>query len=312
MEKETIPILVTPEQRLAGKVAIITGGASGIGASTVQLFHENGAKVVIADIQDALGRALAQKLGQNAIYIHCDVSKEEEIRSLVDQTVNKYGKLDIMYNNAGIVDRPFTRFIESKKSDLDRLISINLIGAILGAKHAARVMIPQQKACILFTTSACTAIGGLGTQSYALTKHGIWGLSKSLASELSPNGIRVNCISPFGIATPVAGITVPRFISDFALSFTGNLKGQILKTEDIAKAALYLASDEANHVSGLNLVVDGGFSVVNPSFVNLFASSMRSIYFIQRVVKLYGTPLIASFMLGCLVVLISMSSFMMI
>ncbi|XP_065855468.1 (+)-borneol dehydrogenase 1-like [Euphorbia lathyris] len=311
MEKETIPILVTPEQRLAGKVAIITGGASGIGASTVQLFHENGAKVVIADIQDTLGRALAQKLGQNAIYIRCDVSKEEEISSLVDQTVIKYGKLDIMYNNAGIVDRPFTKFIESKKSDLDRLISINLIGAILGAKHAARVMIPQHKGCILFTASACTEIGGLATQSYALTKHGIWGLSKSLASELSPNGIRVNCISPFGIVTPLGGTNPPKpfkHIADFALSSTGNLKGQILKTEDIAKAALYLASDEANHVSGVNLVVDGGFSVVNPSFVNLFATTMRSIYFIQGFVKLYGTPIIASFMLGCLVVLISILS----
>ncbi|XP_065855073.1 tropinone reductase-like 1 [Euphorbia lathyris] len=312
MENEIFAPIITPFQRLAGKVAIITGGASGIGASTVQLFHENGAKVVIADIQDTLGRALAKKLGQNAIYIHCDVSKEEEISSLVDQTVIKYGKLDIMYNNAGVIDPPFTSFLETKKSDLDRLISINLIGAILGAKHAARVMIPQHNGCILFTSSACTVIGGLATQTYAVTKHGIWGLAKSLATELSQHGIRVNCISPFAMATPIGGFVFPEILkrlSEIVLSSTGNLKGHIMRPEDVAKAALHLASDEAKHVSGLNLVVDGGFSVVNPSLVKVIGPGVRIFYFIQRLARLQRTPLIVIFVLICMVLLLSVIRF---
>uniref|UniRef100_UPI003624AC75 Borneoldehydrogenase n=1 Tax=synthetic construct TaxID=32630 RepID=UPI003624AC75 len=255
-------------KRLEGKVAIITGGASGIGASTVQLFHENGAKVVIADIQDDLGQAIANKLGKNVCYIHCDVSNEDDIINLVDTTVAKYGKLDIMYNNAGIIDRPFGSILDTTKSDLERVLGVNLVGAFLGAKHAARVMVPQKKGCILFTASACTAIAGLSTHAYAVSKYGIVGLAKNLAAELGQHGIRVNCVSPYGVVTGIGGVSeVDVAVVEAMLSEVGNLKGQILKAEGVAKAALYLASDEANYVSGLNLVVDGGFSVVNPTMM---------------------------------------------
>lgn len=260
---------VASQKRLAGKVSIITGGASGIGASAVQLFHENGAKVVLADIQDTLGQALAQKLGEDVCYIHCDVSNEDEVSNLVDATVKKYGKLDIMYNNAGILGRPLGSILDAPKSDLDRLISVNLVGCFLGAKHAARIMVTQGQGCILFTASACTAIGGLATPAYAVTKHGIVGLAKNLAAELGQYGIRVNCVSPYGVATPMyegfSADTAPMI--EESLEQMGNLKGKIPKVEDMAMAALYLASDEANYVSGMNLVVDGGFSVVNPTMM---------------------------------------------
>jgi NAD(P)-dependent dehydrogenase (short-subunit alcohol dehydrogenase family) len=146
----------------------------------------------------------------------------------------------------------------------------HLIYILTGAKHAARVMVPRRKGVILFTGSACTSIAGLSTHSYAASKYAIWGLARNLALELGQHGVRVNCVSPFAVLT---GMTAKGIHEDaiaqleVAVSGMGNLKGEVLKPEDIARAALFLASDEANFVSGLNLVVDGGFSVVNPSML---------------------------------------------
>ncbi|KAM7504988.1 hypothetical protein LguiB_003892 [Lonicera macranthoides] len=250
--------------RLEGKVAIITGGASGIGASAVQLFLENGAKVVIADVQDQLGQAIANKLGDNVTYVHCDVSNENDIINVVDSTVAKYGHLDIMYNNAGVVDRPYGGILDSEKSDLEKVLRVNAIGSFLGAKHASRVMIPERKGCILFTASACSAIGGSATHAYTMSKHAVVGLVKNLAAELGQYGIRVNCVSPSGLVT---GQTtgVPPELVESSLHEQGNLKGKILRVKDVAMGALFLASDEAGFVSGLNLVIDGGSSVLNPT-----------------------------------------------
>lgn len=254
-------------------MAIITGGASGIGASTASLFHENGAKVIIADVQDNKGEALANKLGrESACYIHCDVTNEDEIQNLTDTAITKHGKLDIMYNNAGILDRPLSTILDATKSEINQIIGVNLVGSLIGAKHAARVMMPRRKGCILFTASACTVISGLlsGT-AYAVSKYGVMGLTKNLAAELGQYGIRVNCISPYGVATPMI-LPNETEVTNMELSLTsmGNLKGEILKSEGVAHAALYLASDEANYVSGLNLVVDGGFSIVNPTMMKAF------------------------------------------
>ncbi|XP_065857291.1 tropinone reductase-like 1 [Euphorbia lathyris] len=261
--------LAVSHKRLEGKVAIITGGASGIGAATVELFHKNGAKVVLADIKDEKGEEIANKLGENVTYIHCDVSNEDDIINLIDLTIAKHEKLDIMFNNAGVLDRPSGGILDTKKSDLDWLLKVNLGGAFLGAKHAARVMIPRRKGCILFTASACTSIGGLSTHSYAASKYGILGLAKNLAAELGEFGIRVNCVSPYGLVT---GMTPTSDESGVAiveglLGESGNLRGEILRVDGIAKAALFLASDDAYYVSGLNLVVDGGFSIVNPTLL---------------------------------------------
>ncbi|XP_041027636.1 LOW QUALITY PROTEIN: tropinone reductase-like 1 [Juglans microcarpa x Juglans regia] len=257
-------------KRLEGKVAIITGGASGIGASAVQLFHEQGAKVVIADIEDDLGQAIANKLDEDVCYVHCDVSKEDNVSNLVDTTIEKHGKLDIMYNNAGVLDRAFGSILDTTKADLDRCVGVNLGGAFLGAKHAARVMVPQRKGVILFTASAYTSIAGLSTHSYAASKYAVWGLARNLASEIGQYGIRVNCVSPYAVLTGMNSKGMHEDViaqAEVRTSRLGNLQGEILKAEGIARAALYMASDEASFVSGLNLVVDGGFSVVNPTML---------------------------------------------
>ncbi|CAL1399712.1 unnamed protein product [Linum trigynum] len=229
--------------RLQDKVAIITGGARGIGAAAVELFHQQGAK-------------------------------EDDVAHLVDATVARYGKLDVMYCNAGVSDGRPGSILDASREQLDRMIGVNLVGAFLGAKHAARVMIPLKRGggSVLFTASACTAIGGLGSHCYAMTKYGIVGLARNLASELGRHGIRVNCVSPSGLVTGVAGgkvksaAEVARIEAFF--SEVGNLKGRNLTVDDVASAALFLAGDEARYVSGVNLVVDGGFSTVNPSMLN--------------------------------------------
>ncbi|KAL5976479.1 hypothetical protein ACLOJK_020812 [Asimina triloba] len=264
-------------KRLEGKVAIITGGASGIGERTACLFCEHGAKVVIADVQDEPGRAVCRRLGRNAAFFHCDVTAEDDVRRVVDATVAAHGKLDIMFNNAGVIDAAFGSVLTTEKSEMERVLGVNLVGSFLGAKHAARVMIPAGKGCILFTASACASIAGLGTLAYASSKHGIVGVVRNLAAELGQHGIRVNCVSPYGLATNMgrsaakeAGGFDPA-LAETVLSEAGNLKGAVMNVDDVAQAALFLASDEARYVSGVNLTVDGGFSVVNPSLSTVFS-----------------------------------------
>ncbi|MCL7023676.1 hypothetical protein MKW94_030420 [Papaver nudicaule] len=267
-------------KRLQDKVAIITGGASGIGESTARLFVRYGAKVVIADIQDDLGQSVCKDVdptGQTISYIHCDVTKEADLENLIDSTMEKYGKLDIMYNNAGVVDAFGKSILGTNFEDFKRVIDVNVLGSFLGAKHAARVMIPAKKGCILFTASVASIIAGETPNAYTTSKHAIVGLTKNLCVELGQYGIRVNCISPFALATPLLtdAVNMEASTLEAAAYRSAVLKGTLIKAEDIAEAAVFLSSDESRYVNGLNLVVDGGYTTTNPAFSMSVKASLQ-------------------------------------
>ncbi|XP_062194987.1 momilactone A synthase-like isoform X2 [Phragmites australis] len=258
-------------RKLEGKVAVITGGASGIGACTARLFVKHGASVVIADIQDELGASLCAELGPGASsYVHCDVTNEDDVAGAVDHAVAKFGKLDIMFNNAGIGGAPCFSIRESTKEDFERVLAVNLVGPFLGTKHAARVMVPARRGCIISTSSLASAVGGAAPHAYASSKRGLVGFTENAAGELGRHGIRVNCVAPAGVATPLARAATGMDLADESLEAimeaAANLKGVGLKVDDIAAAVLFLASDDARYVSGQNLLVDGGVSVVNSTF----------------------------------------------
>eukprot|EP01018_Ginkgo_biloba_P013046 Gb_05036 [translate_table: standard] len=256
--------------RLEGKVAIITGGGSGIGEASVKLFAENGAKVVIADIQDELGSRLADSLGPSqASYFHCDVSKEGDVSALVDYTLEKHGQLDIMFSNAGIAGRIFSSMEEVSVEDFESVISVNMLGAYLCTKHATRAMLGKSKGCILYTASIVSILGANGSPAYCASKHAVVGLMKSAASDLASYGIRVNCVSPARVPTPML-VSAMRYklaapsldtksVGDLS-EIMGELKGVRFEPVDVARAALFLSSEEARYISGHNLVIDGAFS----------------------------------------------------
>ncbi|KAF7147124.1 hypothetical protein RHSIM_Rhsim03G0068900 [Rhododendron simsii] len=268
MTKFGSSLLIPVAKRLEGKVAVITGGASGIGETSARLFVQHGAKVVIADIQDDLGYSLCESIGnkEEISYVRCDVSRDSDIQNVVETTVDKYGKLDIMFSNAGITGSTDPTILSTDQENIKKVFEVNVYGAFSCAKHAARVMIPAKNGSIIFTSSVASATYGDVPHAYSASKHAVVGLAKNLCVELGKYGVRVNCISPFGTATPMMrktmGMTEDREVEEFVCKIA-NLKEAVMEAEDTAQAALYLGSDESKYVSGMNLVIDGGYSITN-------------------------------------------------
>ena len=253
--------------KLGGKIALITGGASGIGEATVRLFVEEGATVVVADIQDDRGARLAKELGARASYVHTDVSREADVQGAIQTAVARHGRLDCLFNNAGFAGVGGS-IEEIPVAGFDETIGVLLRGVFLGMKHAAPVMKRNGGGSIISTASVAGLRTGMGPHVYSAAKAAVIHLTRSVAMELGEAGIRVNCICPGGIATPIFGKGLG-MSAEQADEILPLMKGVLQNVQpikrsglpdDIAQAALWLASDESSFVNGHALVVDGGLS----------------------------------------------------
>lgn len=261
------------KKELEGKVAIITGGASGIGKATAELFVREGAKVIIADVDDDKGNQLADELGENALYQRVDVSSAEQVRALTDLAVERFGGLHIMFNNAGISGAQYPRFLDDDLADFNRVVGINLFGVMSGSNSAGRHMAKQGGGIIINNASIAGLLPGQALMTYRATKAAVIMFSKSLAIDLAEYGIRVNCLAPGHIRTSLTAFSMPGMSAEqiervkqaISPAFDSNqpLKRHG-KPEDVAQSVLFLASERAAQITGVVLPIDGGITAGDP------------------------------------------------
>jgi NAD(P)-dependent dehydrogenase (short-subunit alcohol dehydrogenase family) len=251
-------------QRLQDRIAIVTGGASGIGAATARRFVDEGASVVVADLDVERAESVAAELGDAAVARRVDVGRENDVAAIVDDAIDRFGRLDVMVNNAGILGA-VGPIAEIDGAAWSRAIDVLLSSVFYGIKHAARVMIPQGSGAIVSTTSTAGIRAGLGPHVYTAAKHGVVGLTGSVAVELGRHGIRVNALAPGGTITALTTklTTGDPDDTEAAEKRIGSRSplGRGGRADEMADAVLFMVSDEATYLNGHTLVVDGAGEV---------------------------------------------------
>ncbi len=249
--------------KLKDKVALITGAGSGNGQATALLFAREGARVAVVDVREEAAKATAQEIeraGGQALALRADVSRAADNQAAVEQTVARWGRLDIFYANAGVPERP-TPVEDVDEATFDRIMAVNVKGPFLGVKFAAPIMKRQRSGVILITGSTSAVRPRAGVQCYSASKGAVHVMAKSLALELAPFGVRVVTIAPVATETPM----LPTFMGKDKVDDEGLARyratvplGRLNQPEDLARAALFLASDDAAMITGTALEVDGG------------------------------------------------------
>ena len=251
--------------RLKDKVAIVTGGNSGIGEAIAETFAREGAKVVVASLGASCRDNIAKKLkamGAEYLMIPCDISKEEDVKNVFDKTIKKFKRVDVMINNAGVLEKGLLPIDKFKSEDWEWVTRINTFGTMLCMKYASNVMLKQKGGSIVNISSIAGA-RGFGGSVYCSTKAAMLGLTRNSAMRFAGTGIRCNAICPGSVLTPMTTGTSGNLDPDMygAMENYGNLNVGICKPEDIANVALFLASDESSAITGQELIVDKGYSL---------------------------------------------------
>ncbi|MHA1649790.1 MAG: SDR family NAD(P)-dependent oxidoreductase [Candidatus Helarchaeota archaeon] len=255
--------------RVKDKIVILTGAASGIGRATAVLFAKEGAKLVLSDINEDGGEEtlqLVKKEGADAIFLKCDVTKGDDVKEMVEKTLEKYGKIDILINNAGVVR--VGQIEDMSEEEYDLLLGVNLKGPYFCCHYVVPHMKKQKSGVIINLASVAGHIGQVNHALYCSTKHGVRGMTKALALDLAPYNIRVNSVSPGATDTPMLVSDVTKQAKDRGVAFEvvkkefeeEGVMGRWATPEEIAYGILFLASDESSYMTGADLLLDGGWT----------------------------------------------------